>query len=132
MTFLPVVLVLRDEQLLELALELGPALLLLLELAPEVVTHVGIGLGREHLVRVGQVRLGAPVVPVRIDDGTKRRDATARLRGRALVTRGVQLGKLRLELFELGLEVDQTFEHEPRLRALGSRSRTGVSRRRRS
>ena len=38
------------------------------------------------------------------------------LRGRGLVTRGVQLGELRLELLQLGLEVDQTFEHTSRLR----------------
>ena len=52
---LAVVEILRDQQLLELGLELGSAPLLLLELTPEVLAHLGVGLGREHLVRVGEV-----------------------------------------------------------------------------
>ena len=35
----------------------------------------------------------------------------------------IQLGELRLELLQLGLEVDQAFEHVARLRARSARPR---------
>ena len=52
-----------------------------------------------------------PVLPVRVDDRAQLGDPPPRFRGRALVARRVELGELRLELLQLGLEVDQTFEH---------------------
>jgi len=119
---LAVVEVLGDQELLQLGLELGPVPLLVVELGLEVLAHVGIGLGREHLVGFGEVHLGAAVLPVRIDDGPQLRDAPAGFRGRALVTGGVQLGELRLELLQLGFEVDQALKHEVKATRCPSRA----------
>ena len=106
-----------DEQLLERGLELGEARLTLGELALEVLAHLRVRLGREQLAGVGDVGLRPPVLAVGVDNRLELGvPAPGVARGRLIPAR-VELGQLRLELLELGLEVDQVFEHATRVPA---------------
>ena len=115
-----------DEQLLERGLELGEARLTLGELALEVLAHLRVRLGREQLPGVGDVDLRPPVLAVGVDHRLELGvPASGVARGRLIPAR-VELGQLRLELLELGLEVNQVFEHATRVPA-GLRDAGGPS-----
>ena len=65
----------------------------------------------EHLVRVGELGLGRPVLPVRVDDRLELGVPPPGLARGRLIAGGVDLRESRLELLELGLQVGQVFEH---------------------
>ena len=111
MTFLPSLRSFGIRQLLELGLELGAPVLLVVELRLDQVPHLGVDLGGQHLVGLGELRLGPAVLPVGVDDRPERGDPAAGLRGRGLIAGGVQIGELGFELLQLRLQVDQALEH---------------------
>ena len=99
----------------ELAVDLLDLVFLLGDLGPQVLAHLVVAFGGEQLPGVGQLGVGPPVLPVQVDDRAQLLMAPAGVSGRALVTRGVDLGQLRLELLKLGLEVRQLLEHRARV-----------------
>ena len=111
MTFLPVVRIARDEQLADLRLVLGQARFLGAHLGREERTHLGVRLAVEHLARLGEVLPGAAVVAVHLDDRAQLGQPAARGRRRLLVAGRVELGELRFQLLQFGLEIGQPFEH---------------------
>ena len=118
---LAVVGIARDEQLLELCLELGERRLLLRDLGRHVGAHVAVGLVLEELARVGDLGFRRSVRAIGVDDRLQLRVATPGVARRVLIAGGVHLRQARLELLELDLEVAKVFEHTRQGRALRTR-----------
>src|SRR5262249_46987979 len=85
------------------------------QLSLEVLAHLGVGLAREQLTRVGDVGFGAAVLTVRVDHRLQLCVAAPGVARGGLVPARVELGQLRLERLELGLQVSQVLEHAPRV-----------------
>ena len=98
------------------------------DLALEVLAHLGVRLARQHLARLAELAVGGAVRAVRLDDRLQLRQSTAGRRGRLLVAGRVELGELRFELLQLGLQVGEAFEHADQRRRRSGDDRAGVSR----
>ena len=112
-TFLPSLGSLRDEQLAEPGVELGE-----LRLLRRRSRSGGTRASRRRSRRASISRASASsasvgaVLAVRVDDRLQLGDAAGPAsRGRLLVAGRVDLGQLRLELLQLGLELREAFEH---------------------
>jgi hypothetical protein len=103
----------RQQQVTDLGCEGVGARFLLGDLRLQVVAHVGLGLGTQHLARVGRVLLGGAPRPVRIHERLQLGEPPARIARRPAITRRVDPRQIRFQPLELNLEVVELLEHAP-------------------